>query len=220
MTYEIINSGSDGNCIIVEKFFMLDCGVSYKKIKPYLDKVRIIFISHSHSDHYNKNTLKQIHFNYPNIKFVVGSKDLVKKLNIESEIRPSSIFILPCSKWYNLGALKVKLEGLTHDVPNHLCKFEIRNKKGIYIVDTGNVYNIIAKNYDLYLIESNYMDNILEKNRQYINENELYNHLYRVEEVHLSYKQSMDFLIDNMGENSRYELIHKSKINFNESEMD
>lgn len=46
MRYEIINSGSDGNAILINNYFLLDCGVSYKKIKKYLNKLKLIFISH------------------------------------------------------------------------------------------------------------------------------------------------------------------------------
>lgn len=46
MRYEIINSSSKGNCIIIEDFFMLDCGVSYSKIKKKLKDIKLIFISH------------------------------------------------------------------------------------------------------------------------------------------------------------------------------
>ena len=49
MTYEIISSSSKGNCIIVENILMLDVGVSYKKIKDKLKKIKLIFISHSHT---------------------------------------------------------------------------------------------------------------------------------------------------------------------------
>lgn len=49
MTYEIISSNSKANCIIVKNCLMLDCGVSYKRIKDKLDKIKVIFISHSHS---------------------------------------------------------------------------------------------------------------------------------------------------------------------------
>lgn len=49
MTYEIVSSSSKGNCIIVNEYLALDMGVSYKKIKPYLDKIKIIFISHEHT---------------------------------------------------------------------------------------------------------------------------------------------------------------------------
>lgn len=49
MTYEIISSGSKGNAIIVNDYLLLDCGVNYKKIKEHLNRIKIIFISHSHS---------------------------------------------------------------------------------------------------------------------------------------------------------------------------
>ena len=40
MNYNIIGSSSKGNCIVVEDVLMLDCGVSYSKIKKYLNKVK------------------------------------------------------------------------------------------------------------------------------------------------------------------------------------
>lgn len=49
MTYEIIGSSSKGNCIIINDYFMLDSGLAYSKIKNKLSKVKMIFISHSHT---------------------------------------------------------------------------------------------------------------------------------------------------------------------------
>ena len=49
MTYEIIGTGSKGNAIVVNDYLLLDCGLSYKKIEKYLDKIKIIFISHKHT---------------------------------------------------------------------------------------------------------------------------------------------------------------------------
>lgn len=167
------------------------------------------------TDHLNKTTIRQIAYEKPTIKFVVGSTDLINIL-LECGIRSKNIFALVSNKWYDLGMLKVRLERVSHDVPNHLCKFEIDNKKGIYIVDCDSVDNVKAKDYDLYLIEANYKKDILEKHKEEKNNNEEYNHLYRVEHTHLSYEQTNDFLIENMGKNSVYEYIHKSKYNFEE----
>ena len=49
MRYDIIGSSSKGNAIVVEDMLLLDCGVSYSKLKPYLKKVKLIFISHCRS---------------------------------------------------------------------------------------------------------------------------------------------------------------------------
>lgn len=217
MKYEIIESGSDGNCIVIDGVFMLDCGLSYKKIKDKLKNTKLIFISHSHQDHLNKVTIKRIAYEKPTIKFVVGSADLVDML-LECGIKPSNIFPLVSNRWYELGIIKIKLERVEHDVPNHLCKFKIKDKKGIYIVDCNSVDNVVAKDYDLYLIEANYMEDVLEQHKKEIDENNNFDYLYRVEKVHLSLEQANSFLIENMGKNSVYQYIHKSKYNFIEEE--
>lgn len=170
------------------------------------------------TDHLNKITIKRIAYDNPTIKFVAGSTDLINIL-LGCGIKSSNIFALVSDKWYDLGMLKVRLEALEHDVPNHLCKFEINGKRGIYIVDTNTVDNVTAKDYDLYLIEANYMQDVLERHKQELDENHEFDHLYRVERVHLSFAQANDFLIENMGNNSIYEYIHKSSYNFEEERL-
>ena len=59
MKYNIIGSSSEGNCIIVEDVLMLDCGIIYNKIKKYLPKVKLIFISHIHFDHLLPTAIKK-----------------------------------------------------------------------------------------------------------------------------------------------------------------
>ena len=46
MRYEILGSSSKGNCIILEDIIMLDAGISFSKMKSYLKKIKLIFISH------------------------------------------------------------------------------------------------------------------------------------------------------------------------------
>ena len=81
------------------------------------------------------------------------------------------------------------------------------------IVRTGNVDNVKAKNYDLYLIEANYKEEILEKHKKECLQEELV-YLNRVPETHLSWEQANTFLIENMGKNSEYQYIHESNYNF------
>lgn len=47
--YEILNSGSDGNCLIVNKYMAIDMGITYKKAKPYLKELKVILLTHIHS---------------------------------------------------------------------------------------------------------------------------------------------------------------------------
>ena len=217
MNYNIINSSSDGNAIVVEKILLLDCGIPYTKLKQYLKHIKLVFISHCHKDHLLPSTISKIAYNYPTIKFVVGSEDLVKRL-VECGIRTNKIIVLPEGKWFDMGAVKVKLEPLVHDVDNHCLKFEINKKKGIYIVDTSNVDNIKAQGYDLYLIENNYREDILKKHiDECEDENKMY-YLSRVSRTHLSDEQCNSFLIENMKDNGVYEYIHQSSYNFENRE--
>lgn len=217
MTYNIINSSSKGNCIIVEDVLMLDCGLSYNKIKQYLSKVKLIFISHVHQDHLLPSTIKKIAYNYPTIKFIVGSEDVVKKL-VECNIIKKNIYVLKSGIKYDLGLVKVRLIDLYHDVENYGLKWELNGKKGIYIVDTSNVDNIEAKGYDLYLIENNYRDDILKKHIEECEDENMMYYLSRVSRTHLSDEQANSFLIENMQDNGVYEYIHQSKYNFENRE--
>lgn len=219
MHYEILGSGSDGNAIIVEKILLLDCGISYTKLRQYLKHIKLVFISHCHKDHLLPSTISKIAYNHPTIKFVVGSEDLVKRL-VECGIRTNKIIVLPKCKWFDMGAVKVKLEPLVHDVENHCLKFEINKKKGIYATDTASIEHITAKSYDLYLVESNYVTELLEKHTQECKnnndgENKLY-YLNRTKNTHLSSEACSTFLLENMGDNSIYERIHKSSFNYEE----
>ena len=220
MKYNIIGSSSKGNAIIVEDKILLDCGVTYTKLKSYLKDIKLIFISHVHLDHLLPTTIKHIAYNYPTIKYLTGSEEVVKKL-VECGVNKKNIYVLKPSKWYDLGLIKTKLEPLLHDTPNYALSFEYEDKKCIYIVDTASVDNIEAKNYDLYLIENNFQEEILEKHIQECidnndNENKLY-YLQRTLNTHLSKSKCDDFLINNMGKNSTYQYIHLSSYNNTEN---
>lgn len=216
MKYEIIGSSSKGNCIIVEDILMLDCGVSYSKVKKYLSKVKLIFISHAHQDHLNKTCIKQIAYNFPTIKFLTGSVDIIEILKFDCEVNSKNILYIIHKKWYDIGIMKVKLELLIHDIWNYALKWEYKGKLGIYAVDTERIDHIKAKNYDLYLIESNYNEELLQEHINNCEDTNLLYYLNRVPKTHLSDRQCNDFLIENMGENSVYEKIHKSSYNYKE----
>ena len=215
MRYNIIGSSSDGNCIIVEDILMLDCGFSYYKIKSYLSKIKLIFISHSHYDHLLPTTIKKIAYNYPTIKFITGSEVVVEKL-VECGVNKKNIYVLKSGKKYDLGLLKVKLEELYHDTPNYALKWQINDKKGIYVVDTSKIDHIQAKKYDLYLIENNYQKDLLQEHIDNCENPDMLFYLNRVPYTHLSSEQANSFLIENMGNNSTYEYIHQSNYNYKE----
>lgn len=50
--YNIISTGSDGNATILEEFVLIDCGVPYKALEPYVPKLKLVLLTHIHSDHF------------------------------------------------------------------------------------------------------------------------------------------------------------------------
>lgn len=148
---------------------------------------------------------------------MTGSEEVVKKL-VECGVNKKNIYILKEYKWYDLGIVQASLEPLVHDTPNYALKLEYKGKKLLYAVDTSEINHIVARHYDLYLVESNYNEELLEKHIQECIENndsedKLY-YLNRVKDTHLSYNKCTDFLLENMGKNSEYVRIHKSSYNY------
>lgn len=49
MEYEILNSGSNGNCTIVNGIIAIDMGIPYSKLKGYHRTIQIVLLTHIHS---------------------------------------------------------------------------------------------------------------------------------------------------------------------------
>lgn len=204
MTYKIINTGSDGNCTIVNDIIAVDCGVSYKKLAPYVKKLKLVFISHIHQDHFNKRTVRILAKNRPTLRFAVGDY-LVKDL-VEIGVSKQNIDVIEPCEVYDYGLFKISPIKLYHDVPNIGLRLFMNNEKLIYSTDTYTLDGIKAKNYNHYLIEGNYENEAELHNRAY---NDYYEN--RVKNTHLSKEQATEWLLENMGLNSVYEFMHGHK---------
>lgn len=206
MTYKIINTGSDGNAILLNEIMLIDCGVSFKKIKNYYKKLQVILLTHIHGDHFNKKTITKLSNERPNLRFSCCSW-LVDEL-INCGVNKRQIDVLEINKQYNYGLFFVKPIVAYHDVPNCGYKIYWNNKKIIYITDTKTLNNIEAKKYDLYLIEANYSEEEIEKKIQQKLVNNEYIYEMRVKETHLSKEQCDEFILNNCSNNSYFEYLH------------
>lgn len=129
---------------------------------------------------------------------------------VECGVSTKNIFQLEFDEWYDIGIAKVRIEELQHDVLNACLKLEIKDQKIVYIVDTNNVDYIVAKDYDLYLIEGNYVaDETLDEEIKEKEEKGEFTYLKRVLKTHLSQSQAIDWLKKNMGDNGEFEFIHQ-----------
>lgn len=216
LMYNIISSSSKGNCYIYNQDLMIDIGVAFAKIKPYINNIKLLCITHIHSDHLNKKTIKKMIYEKPTIKIVCG-KWLVEIL-VNLGINKKNIFVFELNKKYDLGKYVIELVPAIHDVENCGYKIVIKenNYKIFHITDTNSVDHIQAKNYDLYLVENNYQEDILKEHLKKAieenDENKTY-YLQRTLKTHLSKNDCDNFLVENMGQNSIYEYVHLSSYN-------
>jgi len=207
MTYNIIASGSDGNCVILNNDLAIEMGISFKKIEPYHKDLKLILLTHIHSDHFKKSTIKTLAARHPLLRF--GCPAWLYDECLACEITPSNIDVYSMDNIYVYKGYKILPFRLQHDVPNCGYKIQFSNgEKIIYATDTNSI-EVEAKGYDLYLIEANYEDEeikqrILEKQSrgEFIYE-------YKALNNHLSLKKCNEFLYKNMSSQSQYVYMHQ-----------
>jgi len=205
VNYKIINSGSDGNAIVIENIVLIDCGVSFKKIKDYYKDLKLVLTTHCHQDHFNKSTIKRLAQERPILRF--GCCEWLVQDLIDCGVSKSNIDVYNFKEGYcyneNLAIEPIKLY---HDVPQCGYRVFINDYKVIYATDTYTLEGIKAIGYDYYFIEANYEDEDELHNRAY---NDYYEN--RVKRTHLSKEQATEWLLENMGLNSVYEFMHCHK---------
>lgn len=207
MNFQIINSGSDGNAVIIEKNILIDCGVSFKSLKGYYENLKIVFLTHSHRDHFKKSTIKKLADERPTLRFAC-CEWLVEEL-VNCGVDKRNIDVLKIGNKYDYKKFSIEPIELYHDVSNCGYKIEINDKKIIYATDTNSLEHIEAKNYDLYLVEGNYETEELENRIKEKQEKGEYIYEYRAKENHLSKEATNDWLVENMGENSQFIYMHE-----------
>lgn len=207
MNYKIISSCSTGNATILKDIILIDCGVTFKRLEKYYKNLKLVLLTHIHSDHFKKETIKKLAFERPTLRFAC-CEWLVKPL-LECGVSKNNIDVLEIGTKYDYKLFKVVPIKLYHDVPQCGYRVLFNDYKVIYATDTKTLEGISAKNYDLYLIEANYdEDEIQERIKQKQQECQ-YVYEFRAKESHLSKQQASEFLLENMGENSEYVFMHQ-----------
>lgn len=212
ITHEIIGTGSSGNAVVINGNIMIDCGLSWKKIAPYVDGLKLVLLTHIHSDHFNRSTIRRLASERPTLRFVCGPW-LVPDL-LELGVRQTHIDIVtPCTRLcYPKPLVAIRGEELKHNVPNqgyHLT-FNGRDRM-FYATDTHDLDGVNAKDYDLYMIEANYTESEIQQKIADKKEAQSYSYEWDVLKNHMSYERAMDWLYMQMGPNSKYVLLHQHK---------
>lgn len=205
----IIATGSKGNAYIYNKDLLIDIGVSYDKINDYKNDIKLIMLTHIHSDHIKIKTLKKFLYEKPNT-IVLCPNYLVDYL-IEKGIKNKNIYVIHYNKQYDLGKYIIEPVFAPHDVENVGYKIIIKsnNYKIFHITDVCSLEHIQAKNYDFYGIEANYIEEELQARKEQKLLNGEYEIESRIQNTHLSYGQYVDFILQNASETSECIELHK-----------
>lgn len=204
MNFKIINSGSDGNGLIIEDIILIDCGVSFKKISDYYKQLKIVLLTHIHQDHFNKKTISKLAFERPTLRF--GCCEWLVDELIKCGVNKQNIDVFEIGKIYVYKGFEVIPIKLYHDVQQCGYKLRMNENKLIYATDTNTLEHIDAKNYDYYFIEGNYEN---EEELHSRAETDYYEN--RVKKTHLSKVKATAWLMKNMGDSSKYMFMHEHK---------
>lgn len=204
--YNILSTGSHGNCVIYHGSIVIDIGVPYSLIKPYIMDIQIVILTHEHfSDHLNMATLERMQFERPTLR--IGTP--IHMLNHVDHL--NNLDIYEAGQIYDYGAYQISPIRLYHGVPNYGYRIFKEGHKTIHATDTSTMEGITAPNYDLYMLEHNYDEETVHANIAKVIAVGGFAHQKGSMNTHLSVQQANEFYFNNKGENSEVVRLHESK---------
>ena len=207
MDYTIISTGSKGNAVILNNAILIDCGVPYKALKPFVKGLKLVLLTHIHSDHFKPETIRKLANERPTLRFGCGKWLLSSVMACGVPKWRIDIYTPNLKNRYTDG-LQLIMIPLKHNVSNCGYKIYLNGEKIFYATDCNNLDGINAPNYDLYMIEANYEDEEIQQRIAEKEANGQYCYEYQVLHNHLSKKKADEFLIANAGDKSRFVYLH------------
>lgn len=207
--HDVINSGSDGNAVVLNDSILIDCGVPFKAMSRYVGSLSQVLLTHIHSDHFNPSTVRRLAADRPTLRFG-GGRWMIEPL-LAAGVRKTNIDVLDAGHAYKFRFGTVIPVKLSHNVPNQGYKLLLPGGKAIYATDTGTLSGITAKDYDLYMIEADYEDEeIRERIREKMKSGE-YAYERKVLYNHLSKERCDSWISQNIGPTGEYIYMHQHR---------
>lgn len=207
MMYNIISTGSKGNAVVINNKILIDCGVPYKMLEPYIKPLRLVLLTHEHGDHFVHSTVRHLHKERPTLRFGCCEWMVGHLLEAGVDKRVIDVFTPKSCAEYS-GACTIVPEPLFHNVPNCGYHIYMDGKRLFYATDTGTLDGITAKGYDLYMVEANHTKADIAARAAEKQARGEYAYEFRAAENHLSQEQTEDWLYQNMGPCSLYVFLH------------
>ncbi len=204
--YHIISTGSQGNAVVINETVLIDCGVPFKALEPHYRRLKLVLLTHIHSDHFRASTLRKLAQERPTLRFAC-CRWLVEPL-AAAGVPVGNIDPMEPGTMYGYGICNVIPVYLTHNVPNCGYKIHFLRGKVFYATDTNNLNGIVARHYDLYMIEANYEDEVIREKIAAKREAGEYAYELHAMRNHLSKAKCDDFIYRNIGPGGEYVYLH------------
>ena len=195
MTCNVIATGSDGNAVLLDGFILCDCGVPYKTLAPYVKDLRLVLLTHIHSDHFNPATIRRLCEERPTLRF--GCCEWLVSPLVQAGVPLRCIDVYAVGAVNVYGTVKVSPGPLVHDVENCGYMLCIDGETALYATDTGSMDGVSAPGLDLYMIEANHTEAEIEERIQRKMENGEFIYEYRAATGHLSREKAERWLAEN-----------------------
>lgn len=157
MDYEIISTGSKGNCVVIGNV-MVDCGIPFKKLKDACYGIEVLLLTHIHTDHIKETTLKNIVVMFPHI-------EIYANYEVAQYFSEYPITVINAKKPFKVkdGRIFEPFECL-HDVVcyGYVWQDYYSKEDIIYATDTADLRNAPDRKFDYFFIESNHDEQKLE----------------------------------------------------------
>ena len=139
MICNVISTGSQGNAVVLNDIILIDCGVPYKQVQPYVRALRLVLLTHIHGDHFNPATVRRLHQERPTLRFVCCEWMLPHLYGAGVPARLIDVVPFGAGLVYENSAVAVWAFPLFHDVENCGYKIHIDGKMAMYATDTGSM---------------------------------------------------------------------------------
>lgn len=204
--HNVIQTGSKGNAVIYHKNILIDCGVPFSKLKPFMYDIQIVLLTHEHKDHINIDTIRKLTDERPTLRIGCGEFMLPFLEGIKN------VDVYEAGGVYDYVSFIVSPIKLYHDVQNFGYRIIKGEHKTIHTTDTCHLEGISAKDYDLYAIEHNYDAETIHETITAIEAKGEFAYQKGAMNTHLSDQQAREFIYNNRKESSEVLRLHESSI--------
>lgn len=212
MNYNILQTGSSGNCVIINDCIAVDIGIPWKKLQPHSAQIKLVLLTHIHGDHFKPATVRALHRERPAVRWAC-CEWMVQPL-VEAGVSKRVIDVVDCQAiaraLYPDIYTSIRAQKIPHNVPN--CAWDIRIYGGesiLYATDLATLDGIEAKNYTMYFLEANHDRAEIEARIAAKHAAGEFAYEEAAARNHLSREQAEDWLARNAGPNSKYILLHQ-----------